>query len=274
MNGAANNQKQKGVSVSKQSILNEFVTNEYTALKTELISCREKFSSSNIGILSLIIAILTFGITFYDLTKDMNLQGDKYAHRINIMIVVIQIAIFIVPLIILYVISAKMEKNYRHMLMISIYLQVFYEYAPRKKDVVPCSWEHTRQILFEPNHKEKFFQKMLSFFNRNTANMEYYVVTTFVSIFQAVFILMRTYNLWHQSTDISFVYFALILFVPMLILWGVQTAIWHNTSIQKLNAKYSDYYTKLIIAEAHQRGVLERNQRADCYYYVMKSHPM
>lgn len=109
---------------------------EYNSLKNELISFQDKQNSMNFGVISLVIAILTFSVVLYEQTKDIFLEGDVYATRLNILIVMMRILSYILPLMILSFLSMKIEHGYKQGLCTSIYLQVIYEFPSLKNEPI------------------------------------------------------------------------------------------------------------------------------------------
>ena len=106
---------------------------EYEILKNELISCREKHYSNKYSLIALISTLLTISFFVYEHLENSYLQGDKYAQRINVYIVIVEILAFVVPLVVLLCCSIKEHRNYRKMIFISLYIQVVYEYPSLKR---------------------------------------------------------------------------------------------------------------------------------------------
>ena len=132
-------------------MLNEVLSErmrEHCDLRAELARKREKLTSTHWGILSLVIAILALGVSFYE--QHFNFQNVPYEwlnELLSVMLVLVEIATFSVPVVVLYVVSVKISRDYQQVLMLSIYIQVFYEYPSSKNNMQAVEWEHIRQKL-------------------------------------------------------------------------------------------------------------------------------
>lgn len=240
---------------------------EYISLKNEFTSYQDKQNTTNFGIISLVIAILTFSIVLYEQTKDIFLEGDIYATRLNILLVMMRILAYILPLMILSFLSMKIERNYKQGLSISIYLQVMYEFPSSKKEAI--SWERDRQILLsEQGEFTKWYEKIFDFLNKIFINAEFFVLASFVSLLQTVLVIIELYEIWYLIVGINFIYCILYAFIPCCFLTLFQFIIIHNTSIKRLKERYVEAMKTRIVQIALDKDIIDLSQKQDCLEFV------
>lgn len=240
---------------------------EYISIKNELISCHDKQNSINFGIISLVIAILTFSIVLYEQTKDIFLEGDVYATRLNILLVMMRILAYILPLTILSFLSMKIERNYKQALSMSIYLQIMYEYPSSKKEAF--SWERDRQLLLtEQGELTKWYEKIFAFLNKTFINLEFYVLASFVSMLQTVLVIIEFYEIWYLIVGINFIYCILYGFIPFCLLTLFQFIIIHNTSTERLKKRYVETMKSKVVQIALDKNVIDLSQKQECLNFV------
>lgn len=242
---------------------------EYNSLKNEYMACQEKQYSSNLGVLSLVIAILGFSMVLFEDTRTIHLAGeDYYAVATNIYLILLRIIAYALPLIIIATLSMKAERNYKQMIITSIYLQVLYEYPSLNNVETPCMWESTRQRLMSEQGDIIFFDRIYSYFNKKYIHSELLIFAWFVNIFQGTLLVVELYDIWTTTTGLTFAYCAAIMFIPVMILSLFGHTVWHNTSIKQLKKRYEDFYKKKIVDIAVDSGVILESQRNDCLEYI------
>lgn len=242
---------------------------EYNSLKAEYMACQEKQHSNNLGILSLVVAILSFSMVLFEDTRDIHLAGDDYyAVATNIYLILLRIIAYALPLIIISTLSMKAERNYKQMIITSIYLQVMYEYPSWKNADKACIWESNCQKLMSERGDIIFFERIYSFFNKKFIHSELFIFSWFVNMFQGTLLIVELYDIWQTATGLTFAYCAAIMFIPAVILCLFGCTVWHNTSVKQLKRRYEDFFKKKIIDIAVENEIIKDSDRDDCWEYI------
>ena len=203
-------------------------------------------------------------------TKDLYYEGDIYAKRFNVFVIIVRVSVFVLPLIILSIQSAKVERNYKQMLTIGIYIQVTYEYPSLSQLKKSISWEKNRQVLSkEQGHIAKRYEKMYAYLNKNILNSEIYITSIFAGWISLILLIVEIYEILQKTIGVNFIYLLLIALAPSLILTLLQYTIKYNTSIKRLNERYVIPTKERIVQLAISMGIIDSSQKNDCLEFVV-----
>lgn len=211
---------------------------------------------------------MSFSMVLYQQTKDIYLDGDNYVSITNIYLIVLRIISYILPLLILSFVSMKFERNYKQILITSIYMQVMYEYPSRNLSKNRYIWESNKRQLSNEMGDAYGITKINMRMNKRLINSELSLVSLFVGMFQGVMSVIEIYEVWYPLLESNFWYVVSIFQIPAIILVLFAYVVWNNTSIKQLNARYVDFYKDKIIDIAVSNNVITENERDDCFDYI------
>lgn len=242
---------------------------EYSQVYNEKMQCQERCYSHNLGMLTFVIASLTFSLTLFSSIRDIYLNGDIFAERINIFKLVLLLFSFTFPMIILVVSSFKSASNYRRLMFLNIYILVIYEFC-LEYEIPGIHKECTFYKSLSNDSDEKVFDRLNRYLMPIGINKEYYLSEILMGFLWVVMTAIMFYDYWTNKLGLNFILFLLIALLPASILTIGQELTMRNTSLRKISKLYFQRFAETIIETAIEQKLLDEKNLEKCRNYIKR----